>query len=97
MDFVLLILGIVGAILVLNSVVKAVRRWARRARSSTEPRPGQEPQGAQSDAKLQKVREAAAKLSQEHMWLNADVLEQDTLFKSTVSDSVGPRSTRASP
>ena len=52
--------------------------------------PDQEPEGAQADPRLQKVREAAAKLSQEHMWLDADVLEQDSLFKSTVADLSRP-------
>jgi hypothetical protein len=84
---VLLIFLIVGAIIVLNSVVNAVRRWSR---SSTATRPTQEPAGPQADPRFQKVREAAAKLSQEHMWLNPDVLEQDGLFKSTVDDLSRP-------
>jgi ATP-dependent Clp protease ATP-binding subunit ClpC len=84
---VLLILAIVGTILVLNSVVSTVRRWARRAHA---PHPTQEPEGTQADPRLQKVREAAAKLSREYMWLDADVLEQDSLFKSTVADLSRP-------
>ncbi len=85
--FGLLVLAIAGVIVVLNQAVTAVRRWARPPPAGDTPQPAGT---APVDPALQKAREAAAKLTQEHVWLNADVVEQDALFKRTVADLSRP-------
>jgi Na+-transporting methylmalonyl-CoA/oxaloacetate decarboxylase gamma subunit len=84
LGIVLVIFVIAGALLILDVAVALIGHLVRRTRSKTAAADSDE------DAELQRTREAAAKLSQEHMWLNADVVEQDARFKRAVADLSRP-------
>jgi ATP-dependent Clp protease ATP-binding subunit ClpC len=77
---VLVIFAIAGVLLILDVVVALISYLVRRTRSKTAA------EDTDGDAGLRSTRETAAKLSQEHMWLNGDVLEQDGRFKRAVAD-----------
>ena len=90
LDVLILILLIAGVVLLVDWAVSAGRRWARRRASAGAAQPEEEAGAARADPELQKVREAAAKLAQEHMWLSPELIEYDDLFKRTVADLSRP-------
>ena len=84
---VLLILLLAGVVILVNWAGHAV---LRRKGVAEEPQPTEPSGAAPVDPELQKAREAAAKLAQQHMWLSPEVIEQDALFKRTVADLSRP-------
>src|SRR5262245_29516531 len=75
---------IAGAILILVVAIELIGYLVDRIRSKTKAA------DSGGDPGLQKTREAAAKLSNEHFWLDPDVLEQDGLFEKTVAELSRP-------
>ena len=77
------IVFIAGALLILGVLTEVIGYLVDRIRSRRAA-------SEHDDPELQKVHEAVAKLSREHLWLDPDVLEQDGLFKRTVAELSRP-------
>jgi hypothetical protein len=90
------LLLLAGVVVVLELLAEVVVRSVRRMRSRRAPRPTEPPGAAQVDPELQKAREAAVKLAQEHLWLDPDILEQDSASNVPSLTSADPRSMRTS-
>src|SRR5262252_8868093 len=73
------IVWIAGTILILVVAIEVIGYLVDRIRSRTKA------VDSDGDPDLQKTREAAAKLSQEHLWLEPAVVEQDGRFQSAVA------------
>src|SRR5262245_34822988 len=81
---VMVILAIAGALLILGVLIEVIGYLVDRIRSKTRAAE------AHGDPELQKTREAAARLSDKHIWVDPDVLEQDGLFEKTVVELSRP-------